>query len=45
VLTTRLVSIEGRVGLTMIWTRLGIATSAFGIADNPAHGVAGRYRT
>ena len=32
---------SGRVGLTRIWTRCVCARSALGVADDPAHGVAG----
>ena len=34
----------GRVGLTRMWTRRRIAVAALGVADDPAHGVAGRDR-
>ena len=32
---------SGRVGLTRMWTLLGGARAALGVADDPAHGVAG----
>ena len=44
VLMTRLVTRSGRVGLTRMWTRLAGAGSALGVADDPAHGVAGGDR-
>jgi hypothetical protein len=37
---TRLVSNSSRVGFTRIWICLP-AGAAFGVADDPAHGVAG----
>ena len=45
VLMTRLVTRSGRVGLTRMWMRLGGARAALGVADDPAHGVAGGDRT
>ena len=41
---TRLVCRSGRVGLTRIWIALGLACPAFGVADDPAHRVAGGDR-
>ena len=38
---TRLVIRSGRVGLTRMWTRFDRRGSAFGVADDPAHGIAG----
>ena len=45
VLMTRLVTRSGRVGLTRMWTFLAAPGSALGVADDPAHGVAGGDRT
>ena len=41
VLMTRLVWRSGRVGLTRMWICLAVAGAALGVADDPAHGVAG----
>ena len=38
---TRLVTRSGRVGLTRMWTCFVGTGAAFGVADDPAHGVAG----
>jgi len=45
VLTTRLVTRSGRVGLIRMWTCLDAPRSALGVADHPSDRVAGGDRT